>query len=393
MAVRFDAATDRITWAGTAPTPSSGLTITYWAYVSVDRDDFSTMIRLHSSSGATTNANVAMDSGGLLPCVFTAGGSSTGPQSLSVGAWARIGITITGSTSTIYVALGSGGSTQSQGGTVGANAGVSPDSGYTLAGRSSSDSSEWFNGRLAHVRIWSTVLTQSEIEAEWASATHVRTSLIFAAYPLPDAGDLLDYSGNGRHLSAGSTSVTTEDGPPINTTVTGTAAVTLPALDSTATGDLTVTGTVSATLPACDVTAAGSVAVVGSSAVDLPALDVTADGAVLVDGTLSATLPALDASATGAVTVAGTVATQLPQLDTQAAGGVTIIGTAGTALPALAAALQGTVITPITGTVAVTLPALTMASATLAWPPAVTEDHAPLVAVDGPHLVPWLAVD
>jgi hypothetical protein len=330
VAVRFDSASDRCTWTGTAPTPSSGLTITAWVYTSVDRDDFSTMIRLHSSTGATTNINVAMDSSGLLPCVFTSGGSSTGPQALSVGTWARIAVTITGTTSTIYVALDAAGATQSQVGTVGANAGVSPDSGYTIGGRSAVDSAEWFNGRIADLRLWSTVLTQAEIESEWASVVPVRTSLLFADYPLPTAGDLLDHSGNGRHLSAGSTAVTTEGDPPISTTVTGTAAATLPPLEATA---------------------AGAVLVAGAATVDLPPVAVTAAGAVRVDGAVAATLPALTAH------------------------------------------LQSVLIAPVTGTVTATLPGLTMASATLVWPPAITEDITSLVAVTGPESVHWLAID
>lgn len=393
MAVRFDAATDRVTWTGTAPTPSSGLTITYWAYVSVDRDDFSTMIRLHSSSGATTNLNVAMDSSGLLPCIFTGGGSSTGPQSVSAGAWARIAVTVTGSDSRVYVALNEAGATQSQDGTVGGNAGVSPDSGYTLGGRSAVDGDEWFNGRLAHVRMWNAVLTQGEVETEWASANPVRTSNLFAAYPLPDAGDLTDHSGNGRHLSAGSTSVSTEDGPPITTTVTGSVAATLPSLDSTSAGDLVVVGAVAATLPAIDAATAGAVAVNGTVAADLPQLVTSTAGDVAVGGAVNTTLPALDMAATATASVDGTVAADLPQLGNQMAGSATIAGLVNSVMPNLVTALHGTVTTPVTGTVAVTLPALTMASATLTWPPSVADHTEPLVAVDGPHQVPWLAVD
>lgn len=392
-AVRFDAAGDRCTWTGTAPTPSSGLTITCWVYISVNRSDFSTVLRLHSSSGATTNLNIAMDSGGLLPCVFTAGGSSTGPQSLSVGAWARLAVTVTGSTSTIYVALGAAGATQSQAGTVGGNAAVSPTSGYTVAGRSAVDPDEWFNGRLAHIRVWSAVLTQGEAEAEWASATPVRTSDLFADYPLPDAGDLTDHSGNGRNLSAGSTSVTTEDGPPIDTAVTGTAAHTLTALDSTAGGAVLVSGTAAATLPALDTATAGAVTVAGAAAVDLPAMHAALAGGVVNAGVGNTDLSTLDVNANVSVSVDGTTSVTLPPLDSAAVGAMSVAGVAQMALPAIDIAAQGAVIIPVVGTVGVTLPALTMASATLAWPPAVTEDQEHLVGVDGPYRAPWLAVD
>lgn len=327
-AVRYDAASDRVTWTGTAPTPSSGLTITYWAYVAVDRNDFSTMIRLHTSSGASTVINVATDSTGVLPCVFTGGGSSTGPQNLPVADWARIAVTVTGSTSRVYVALGAAGATQLQDGTVGASAGNSPTSGYTLGGRSIDDPDEWYNGRLAHVRVWSAVLTQAEIESEWASATPVRTANLFADYPLADVTDLADHSGNARHLTAGSTAVTTEDGPPVATTITG---------------------------------------------------------------TLAATMPALTANAAGTATSSGALAAELPALTTTVAGGLTAAGQLGAVLPALDTELAGG--TRVAGTVAVTLPALAMAPGPAAWPPAVTDTPAPpLVGVDGPHDVPWIAV-
>lgn len=373
MAVRFDAASDRCTWTGTAPTPSSGLTITFWAYVSVDRDDSSTMIRLHSASGATTNINVAMDTSGLLPCVFTAGGTSTGPQALSVGVWARIAVTVTGSTSTIYTALDAAGATQSQAGTVGSNAGVAPDSGYTVGGRAANVPDEWYNGRLAHLRIWSSVLTQAEIEAEWASPAPVRTSLLFADYPLTDATDLADHSGNARHLAAGSTAVSTEDGPPISTTVTGTVAAELPALASAAAG--------------------GAVAG-GQVAGDLPGITSAAGGVLLAGGQLAADAPGPELAGAGGVETAGQLGAALPALDTELAGTSTVTGTAPTTLPSPTVALSGSVATPVVGTLAATLPGLTMASGRVDWPPAVTDvPLAALIGVDGPHDVPWIAVE
>jgi hypothetical protein len=393
MAVRWDAAGDRCTWTGTAPTPSSGLTITFWCYVSVDTNDFATMIRLHASSGATTNLNVAMDSSGTLPCVFTAGGSSTGPQSLTVGSWARIAVTVTGTTSTVYVGLGAGGATQSAAGTVGANAGVSPTSGYTVGGRSIVDGSEWFNGRLAHLRIWSTVLTQTEIEAEWASATPVRTSLLFAAYPLPDATDLLDSSGNTRHLAAGGTAVTTEDGPPLTTTITGTLAASLPPVAASVTGAVASTGTLAADLPALTSSTTGDLTTGGQLATSLPAISATVAGGVSFDATMAMELPAAGAAVAGRVDVAGQLVGSLPPVDTELAGDAFAAGSVDAGLPALDAALSGSVAVPVTGTLVMVLPALTMASGRTAWPPAVAD--APLgslVGVAGPEDVPWLGV-
>lgn len=415
MAVRFDAASDRVTWTGTAPTPSSGFTVTFWAYVSVDRDDFSTMLRLHASSGATTNLNVAMDSGGVLPCVFTAGGTATGPQALTVASWARVAVSVNGTACTIYVALGTAGATQSQSGSVGANAAVSPNSGYTLAGRAASDSSEWFNGRLAYMRLWSTVLTQAEIEAEWASTTPVRTSLLFAAYPMPDASDLLDHSGNSRHLTAGSTAVTTEDGPALTTVVTATVVSTLPPLTASTSGSLSTAGLLAAALPPLAVSISGALSAAGSVSADLPALSVAVAGSTGVAGQLLAALPAVDTVSAATITTSGAVvnelpapsvvvdgglltggqlAVSLPVVTGSLAGDVAAGGELAAPLPPLSAALAGVVMVPVPGVVAVELPGLTMASGRSTWPPAVASAEAvAFVDVSGPHEVLWISVD
>jgi hypothetical protein len=393
MAVRFDASGDRVTWTGTAPTPSSGITITCWVYVSVNRSDFSTMIRLHGSGGATTVINVAMDSGGLLPCLFTAGGTSNGPQSTTVGTWARIATTVTGTASNVYVALGAAGATQSQVGTVGSNAAVSPVSGYTLGGRSPVDPDEWLNGRLAHVRLWSTVLTQSEIEAEWASASPMRTSLLFADYPLSDAGDLLDHSGNSRHLTAGSTSVTTEDGPPISTAVTGTVAAALPPLTAGMAGSVSTTGPLTVTLPSPTVDAAGSATLAGQLVAALPALETTSAATVTTSGALAGDLPAVALAASGGLSTGGQLAATLPIPTGSLAGDVATGGELTAVLPGLSAALSGSALVPVGGVIDLTLPALTMASGRSDWPPAVEDAPLPaLVDVSGPYDVPWITV-
>jgi hypothetical protein len=220
MAVRFDAATDRISFSGTVPDPSSGFTLLGWAYVSVDRDDFSTMARVHASSGASTTATFATGSEGLGgPGYFTAGGSVTNATGFAVGSWRKVAISCTGTTGKCYVAT-DGGATEVDSGTVG---GAASPTGITLGGRSPVDGAEWWNGRLAYWRLYSAELTQTEIETEWASATPVRTENLWADWPLSTHTDLTDHSGNGRNLSAGSTATTTEDGPPLAVDVIGTA--------------------------------------------------------------------------------------------------------------------------------------------------------------------------
>lgn len=220
MAVRFDAATDRISIAASLPDPATAITITGWAYVSADTGTNATMCRVHATSGASTAVTFATD--GAAPAgagYFTAGGSITSSTQSPVGAWRKVAITCTGTSGNLYVAT-VGGATDNDAGTVG---GAASPTGLTLGGRSPVDGSEWFNGRLAYWRVWTAVLSQAEIEAEWASTIPVRTANLWADWPLETHTDLTDHSGNGRHLSAGSTATTTEDGPPLAVDVTGTA--------------------------------------------------------------------------------------------------------------------------------------------------------------------------
>jgi hypothetical protein len=249
MAVRSDAATDRMSRSGGAPDPQAGFTLCGWFYLSVDRDDFSTMARLHASSGGTTRLTVATGPSGTTPAVFTPGNTSgiIGVDSFTVGSWLWVAVTQTGTTATLYT-YSPGGTLNSTSGT--ASGGAAPD-GYTIFGRSPSDASEWFNGRGACVRLWATVLTAGELPAERDSFTAVKTAGLYADYRLATASDLADHSGNGRDLTPGSTSVTTEDDPPLGTTVTdaGTATLTLTAT-GTATKTMTAAGTAGLVLTA-----------------------------------------------------------------------------------------------------------------------------------------------
>lgn len=220
MAVRFDAATDRISIADTLPDPAMAITITGWAYVSADTGANATMCRVHAASGGSTSITFATD--GAAPAgagYFTGGGSITSSTQSPVGAWRKVAVTCTGTSGNLYVAT-VGGGTDNDAGTV---AGAASPTGLTLGGRSPVDGSEWFNGRLAYWRVWSAALSQAEIEAEWASTTPVRAAGLWADWPLETHTDLTDHSGNGRDLSAGSTAVTTEAGPPLATDVTGAA--------------------------------------------------------------------------------------------------------------------------------------------------------------------------
>lgn len=254
MSVRFDAATDRVSYtASNPPAPSTGFTITAWVLIATDQNNVATFARLHASTGSTTVATLATSSDGLGgPNYFTGAGSVTNATGFTVGAWRKVAWSASGTTGKSYVAT-PGGATEVDSGTVAT--GTAP-TGITLGGRSSGDSTQWLDGRLAHFRVWSAELSQAEIEAEWLSTTPVRTSGLWADWPLVVHTDLTDHSGNGRNLVAGSTATTTEADPPI---VGAVALAPLGALTAAATATRTVLAAAAAPLGALTSTAAATV--------------------------------------------------------------------------------------------------------------------------------------
>lgn len=209
---RFDAATDRVSYTGgtAPPDTATGVSFTCWAYLSVDRNDFSALWRLWSAAMGT-RVNLATGGSGETPCLFSPGntGGVVAPSPLVVGAWRALGCTVTGTAGVIRIAPPDLSAAQSASGAV---SGGATAAGFTLGGRDTGDSSEWFNGRIAYPRLWAGALDSAEMLTEWSSLTPIRSSGLWGAWELPS---LLDVSGNGRHLTAGSTALSTEGGPPI----------------------------------------------------------------------------------------------------------------------------------------------------------------------------------
>lgn len=282
MSQRSDQASDRVSYtASPPPAPATAFTVTMWARLRVDRDDFSTMMRLHSSSGGSTTVNIATGSSGTTPVVVSPGntGGIIGSDALAVDTWRMLAVTIagTGATDATIYTRTIGGSTSAVTGQV--SGGATPD-GLTVFGRSAGDGGEWFNGGLAYVRVWSAVLSQAEVEAEWASATIVRTSGVWANWPM--LTNISDISGNGRNLTAGTTALTTEDDPPVGSTVTGTALAAFGGLGATAAGVRTVSGTATGAFGGLTGAATGTRTVRGTAVAAFGALGATATGLVAV---------------------------------------------------------------------------------------------------------------
>jgi len=209
MAVRFDAADDRISYTATLPDPTSGgITVLGWWRIRVDRNEYSTYCRISSSGGANTVGTFASNPDGLGVTYYTAGGSVTVGYSGVVDEWFGAAFVVNGTTCTVY-ARPEGGATTTTSGTVSS----SVPNHFCVGGRAVADPIEWFNGDAAYVRMYSGLLTQAQIESEWNSSEAVLKTGLFGDWPLTEASNLNDISGNGRHLTAGSTPVSSETGP------------------------------------------------------------------------------------------------------------------------------------------------------------------------------------
>ncbi|MGH8571933.1 MAG: LamG-like jellyroll fold domain-containing protein [Gammaproteobacteria bacterium] len=209
--MRFDAATDRISYSGSGlPDPETAWTLNCWVMVVVDRNDFSTFCRL-SGAGATVATIATTETGTGGPIYATAGGVLTAAAGMTVGDWYKLAVTCTGTSGNLYTATATG-STQVVSGTVD---GVSAPDQICFGGRASGEGAESLDGRIAYAKLYSSVLTQTQNETEWNSPTPVIVANLAGYWPLIHAADLTDRSGNARNLTAGSTAVTTEDGPPI----------------------------------------------------------------------------------------------------------------------------------------------------------------------------------
>lgn len=180
----------------------------------------------------------------------------------------------------------------------------------------------------------------------------------------------------------------------------GTVAVTLDAATVSSASTTAIAATVAQTLDAATVSATGEVApagaISGTVAVTLDAATLGATGTAATSATASITLDAATASGSGTGAIAATVASLLGSVLTSASATVAGVGEAAITLSALttsatatvgaagtlAATLgpvtltaTGTVVNDITGTLDVTLSALTLAGTALIYTPTITVDE------------------
>jgi hypothetical protein len=208
VAARSDAATDRVTVAS-APAMTA-ITIAGWARIeAASASSFNPIARFHTLSGDATSWIVGFKgTNGRTPAVYSPGnttGISAAEQTLST--YVYVAATLSGTAAQLLYGNTPGSLTKVTG-TVAASG--TPDR-IALFGRSAADGSEWLNGTLAYMRIWTAVLSDAEIAAESASATPVRTANAWSNWAFAAAA--LTDTVASRDLTAGSTALASATDP------------------------------------------------------------------------------------------------------------------------------------------------------------------------------------
>lgn len=215
MAIRISAVTQDV-WTSSPGITAPPFTLLGWQMIVTDRNTFSTAFAFDNGGTTPTSPMISVQTAvdgttmgvWIQPGELTVAPPSGGNQTLS--AWYRTAVTVSGTLVTLYHGAASGALTTNTGNATSAITGLT-----TLSIGESAFGNEWINGRVANVKTWSAVLTQTEIEAEFGQYLPVRTANLLDWYPFLDGTSLVDYSGNGRTLTASGAGRATEVGPPI----------------------------------------------------------------------------------------------------------------------------------------------------------------------------------
>lgn len=204
MAIRSDADGDKFTRTTSLPA-TNAFTICAFAYVSQRDIRWNSPFSLHASTSAYIYPffNDTND----LRIEHPTPGASAVFHVIKVGEWFFCAVTGDGTNFTGY------------GGSVGAplSSATPAYSGFTPTALVVNDNAwtgEWFNGRIAGMRVWDAALSATELLAESKQLAPVRSTNLNGFYPFFDDIVGTDQSGNGRHFTDAGTP-TQESNPPV----------------------------------------------------------------------------------------------------------------------------------------------------------------------------------
>lgn len=205
-AVGFDSATDY--YFNTTTPPNGDLTFTCWTKITVDRNAASTALAI---DGGDLNCVLLLtDATGTNMFVYHNGAFNPGTGfGSTVGTWYKAAYVRSGAVGTFYYApIGSAMSTLA-----GTAAAFTPTE---VSIGSNRRTSQWFQGSIAAVKVWTAALTAAEIDAEFTQYHPMRRANLQRYYSFVNGPQTNDESGNGFTLTAGAGALTTDTaGPPI----------------------------------------------------------------------------------------------------------------------------------------------------------------------------------
>lgn len=216
MAVRFDAAADRLLRTSSLLNYGAAYTWMCWAYISTDTNAAVNIAQLIDAAGETGQDGFGLDSTGTTLVVIVASDSYgtfniTSGTNLTAATWYHVTM-VRVSTTSLLVYL-NGALNISDTSNISAGAGRSAPDRMEM-GASLTSNEYPFNGRVAWIKSWSVALSSTEVAAEMYAGAPMRTANLHGWWPcLPGATErLADYSGNGYTWTAGGT-LTDEEGP------------------------------------------------------------------------------------------------------------------------------------------------------------------------------------
>jgi hypothetical protein len=160
---------------------TNSVTFVGWARIVTDRNTFSSIFSIETGPGHSTEWNeLITETDGTTLSVYDHVTGNVGTVGvMTVGVWYRVAIVFgPGTAWKSYFGTEGSAPLTTQTGTKATISAVD----YTGVGGTQFTSTEWFNGRLAHFRVWNAVLTDAEIEREFRSDTPIRTANLLGAW-------------------------------------------------------------------------------------------------------------------------------------------------------------------------------------------------------------------